>query len=381
MEQGTLHRSNSCTLRQPRPRGLILCYNSFVILATGLLLVLSNGVVVDEFSAHVRQQKDSAKSADKRQHHSLPGIVSQTETTDGPEKHFKSSHTKKDKHGVDPLKLSKRHQRKFDQQKGLLETSFTKSTRYYVDLFEFGANIVNDEYAYIHIFKNGGTTIEVQTGHDHTSIWDPQVQKRKWFTFVRDPIDHFLSGWAECFHRMRVADNYTVTIPENTSVEESYDQRVNEWIDAVTAMARTDIKAACEIHSFPQVNSLLDPHGRIPRQLKIVGDLFELPAILAHIGFDYNPSIESGRNATANPYLQTYFPKRKDWLTYKTKRRLCRFLVMDYFLFDFEMPPACSKGIVKSRKEDIAPTIDTDQIGIHDMGRELTSPGQVPLDE
>ncbi len=373
MEHGNESRSNISIRRakHQRHRGIMICYNIFVILVSGILLFLSNGVVVDEFSAQLRQGKRRSHfiSADtkrtKKVHHKF---VLEPKSRESPAKDLNLSIVSEKSGQSDPLKRSKEHQRKFDTQRQLLEHKFGKTMRYYVDLFEFGANIVNEEYAYIHIFKNGGTTIEVQTGHDHTSIRDPQVQKRKWFTFVRDPIDHFLSGWAECFHRMQFEKNHTVSLPINTTVEESYDLRVNEWIDAVTALARPDIKAACEIHSFPQANSLLDPGGHIPTQLEIVGDLSELPAILAQVRFNYNPTIESGRNSTANSYLQTFFPKRKDWLSYKTKRRLCHFLAMDYFLFDFEMPPACTRRYTKTKKEVVLS--DSDVMGLQNVERE-----------
>ena len=281
-----------------------------------------------------------------------------------------------------PLERSKRQQIKFDRQKGSLEKVFDTPMRYYVDLYEFGANVVNEEWAYLHIFKNGGTTIEVQTGHDHTSIQDPQVQKRKWFTFVRDPIEHFLSGWAECAHRERMdakiqsqTKNLHTPIPSNTTIQGSYDQRVNDWITKVAALARPGIEAACEIHSFPQANALLDPNGHLAPQLQIVADLTELPAVLTNmIGFTYNPNIESGRNASANTYLQTYFPKRKQWLSETTLQRLCAFLEMDYFLFDFEMPTSCRNTFqeMKTNKSTTTTLVSNKKsTSMEDVGREL----------
>lgn len=232
------------------------------------------------------------------------------------------------------LQLSRRQQAKFDSQKGRLMDVFPNKNerRFQTRLDLWGANIINDEYAYIHIFKNGGTTIASQTGRDHTPIQNRQVLSRKWFTFVRDPIEHFLSGWSECGNRYREgrlkklrdeqeqqqSKNTTTTTTTTTTrtnhnkddepipqeLLEDYDTRIRKWLEKVRKMARPGHEFWCQTHSFPQVNSLLGVLGTIPNRLEIVGDLQELPAVLKLlIGFEYNAAIETGRNATADPFF------------------------------------------------------------------------------
>eukprot|EP00977_Amphora_coffeiformis_P017072 scaffold5479_cov199-Amphora_coffeaeformis.AAC.11 len=49
---------------------------------------------------------------------------------------------------------------------------------------------VTDTFAYLHIWKSGGSTVASQTGNDqHTE--SALERSPHWFTFVRDPVDHF----------------------------------------------------------------------------------------------------------------------------------------------------------------------------------------------
>lgn len=95
------------------------------------------------------------------------------------------------------------------------------------------------------------------------------------------------------------------------------------------------------MHSYPQVNFMLGQLGMIARQLHIVGDLRELPAILRLIGFEFIEDLPSGRNASANTFLTTYYPRRRDLLTNETLRLLCGYLAVDYYLLDYPKPDAC----------------------------------------
>jgi hypothetical protein len=251
------------------------------------------------------------------------------------------------------LELSRRQQASFDAQRQRLQEVFPRVRRFPARLDRWGANMMTNRYAYIHIFKNGGTTIAAQTGRGHTKIDDPKVQQRQWFTVVRDPIDHFLSGWAECGKeirkgRLKMKGNNPnqpfdprgrEAIPKDLQLD--YDTRIQMWLRRVRAFSREEKGWKCEVHSLPQVNSVLNKQGMIPRNLEIVGDLKELPTVLGLIDFQYDATIETGRNATANVFLQTYYPRRVDLLSKKTIRRLCDFLAIDYFLLDYELPSEC----------------------------------------
>jgi hypothetical protein len=62
------------------------------------------------------------------------------------------------------LDLSIKQQRKFEERKCVLPKYFPEWMRYVPPTHGYGANVLNDDFAYIHIFKNGGTTIAAQTG-------------------------------------------------------------------------------------------------------------------------------------------------------------------------------------------------------------------------
>ncbi len=83
------------------------------------------------------------------------------------------------------------------------------------------AVILNERYAFCHIFKNGGTTVTLQTGHGHIPRFG--IKGRRFLATVRDPIEHFLSGWAECGVRYR-----TKVVPE-----QNLNDRIQIWLKVV----------------------------------------------------------------------------------------------------------------------------------------------------
>lgn len=256
---------------------------------------------------------------------------------------------------------------------------FSQARRFPVHLDQFAANIITRDVVYLHIFKNGGTTIRAQTKQDHISLKRvleelPAAQQAMWFTSVRDPIDHFLSGWAEVGNNLRKARLRQAGLdPENTPFTPServpslllhadYDTRIQQWLQAVqralqvgpqymsrqrgnttTTAAVVKPKWHKEVHSAPQVNFMLNPQGRIWSQLQIVGDLHDLQPLLQTVfEFPWDSSLGSGRNASSNLFLQTYYPRDiLGHLSNETLRQICDFVAMDYYLLDFDLPPAC----------------------------------------
>jgi hypothetical protein len=252
------------------------------------------------------------------------------------------------------LQRSTCQQASFMAKKDNLTLVFPELRRYPVFLARWAANQVTEDYVYLHIFKNGGTTIGKQTSRNHSGIMESTVQERKWFTLVRDPMDHFLSGWAEVGNAKRQAmlrrdhldpqtpfSMSTESVPE--SVLEPYDKRIRSWLRIVQRTVRLEDGGwHREVHSAPQVNFMLNPQGRtIWDSLELVGELSELPAVLDLVGFPYNASKESGRNASANLFLQTYYPRRIDLISNETMRMLCDFLAIDYYLLDYPLPETC----------------------------------------
>jgi hypothetical protein len=245
------------------------------------------------------------------------------------------------------LPLSVLQQASLEAKRLQLRSIFPSPRRFPVNAAEWAANLVTPEYAYLHIYKNGGTTVAAQTQRGHVPL--ARVQKHQWFTFVRDPMDHFLSGWSECGHRSRKDRRKRLGLPPDGPMEANevippnllydYDMRVSVWLTEV--QTKSSKEWHCNMHSFPQVNYMLNRLGMIAPQLQLVGDLRELPGVLRLIGFDFSDEVPSGRNSTADTFLTTYYPRRLDLLSNETLRRLCDYLAIDYYLLDYAKPEAC----------------------------------------
>jgi len=249
--------------------------------------------------------------------------------------------------GTLALRLSSLQQASFESKRLHLPNIFPLARRHSLDTGQWGANQVTKEWAYLHIYKNGGTTVLFQTGRDHVPV--SRVRTKKWFTVVRDPIHHFLSGWSECGDRSRRGRRIKQGLPPTGPLEANetippnllydYDFRVARWLVEVQSQVMTSW--SCHMHCFPQVNYMLNSRNEISPELQIVGDLGELPAMLDFIGFKFREDIPSGRNATADPFLTKFYPRRTDLLSNETVLKLCDFLAIDYYLLEYPLPEAC----------------------------------------
>jgi len=206
------------------------------------------------------------------------------------------------------------------------------------------AIILNEDYAYRHIFKSGGTSVVKQTAaHSHVSQSD--IGNRRLLATVRDPLEHFLSGWAECGSR-----NFKVMM--NLTASDAYDDRVQAWLQYLTTDASEQIRKGgqamkhCRIHSFPQANFLLQSDGEFNTNIDIVGDLGEIPALLEAVGFHYNASISKGRDASKDEIKSRHFPPNKSLLSARTITDICRYVALDYYLFDFDPPATCREELM-----------------------------------
>ena len=172
---------------------------------------------------------------------------------------------------------------------------------------------------------------------EQVSIQSLQSTHKHWFTFVRDPLDHFLSGYSECGFR----SSRNIKVGELPVWNESdYNRRIVEYLDKVQQSSGW---LPCELHSYPQVNSLLNPvNGEFHAQLQAIGDVTEMPTFLERItGFAYNSNKSAGNDATTNPIKVHYFPAHKDLLSNETLQKICRYIALDYYFFDYEPPLAC----------------------------------------
>ncbi|KAL9180754.1 hypothetical protein ACHAXT_011207 [Thalassiosira profunda] len=201
------------------------------------------------------------------------------------------------------------------------------------DLLEHGqvsknccfAIVLNEKYAFRHIYKTGGTAIESQVGH--SQVREDEYGNRLLVAAVRDPIDHFLSGWAECGARDKLL---------KADINGTYDERVFAWLNVARSYTWD---ATCVGHSLPQANFLLLRTKRRRKQGKshfhprvdLVGDMRELPQLLELAGFRYNETIETPNNATTTQE-KSRWQRDKSLLSNRTIDALCKFLALDYYV-------------------------------------------------
>jgi hypothetical protein len=237
------------------------------------------------------------------------------------------------------LHLSLRQQQNFHMNKDLVSEKFGKEMLYSADTNKWHSILLNKQFAYRHIFKNGGTTVEKQA--HSKAVSRSRVGNRTLVAAVRDPLDHFLSGWQECGKRFR-----TYMEGSKTSDEE-YDGRIQQWLNRTKSLARGEksckkiLSCQCAIHSLPQANFLITKATIVDPNVRLVGDLHDLPGLLAVAGFQYDNSKALGRNALSNVVKQKHFPRKEHLIANDTMRSICEFLSLDYFLFDFELPGPC----------------------------------------
>ncbi len=213
-----------------------------------------------------------------------------------------------------------------------------------VHYYKYFAFVLNEDYAFRHIFKSGGSTIEAQTGE--IQVHQSKVGKRHLITTVRDPIDHFLSGWAECGHQQLSAMRRLINL------DAPYDDRIQAWLQFLKEESQKKMNRmmSCGDHSHPQANFLFRSETEFDWDPKyaIIGDLDEMPGLLGMIGFPYNASITIGNMASENEIKNQYFPRDASLLSTRTIQDICRYVALDYYLFDFDPPSQCREELMRN---------------------------------
>ena len=102
---------------------------------------------------------------------------------------------------------------------------------------------------------------------------------------------------------------------------------------------------------FRQANNLLlrkerrrdgsDPSRYFHPKLDLMGDMHELPGLLAVVGFRFDDTIETQNNATMDEGKRSWFPRDKRLLSNRMIDVLCEYLLLDYYLFDFRPLERC----------------------------------------
>mmetsp|Transcript_37269 Transcript_37269/g.90474 ORF Transcript_37269/g.90474 Transcript_37269/m.90474 type:complete len:315 (-) Transcript_37269:209-1153(-) len=198
-----------------------------------------------------------------------------------------------------------------------------------------GNRIGGTKWNYLHIWKSGGTTVSAMTKSTKVKKKFLLEGDSKLFTFVRDPIDHFLSGYAECKLRWK-------------SQKKADDEEVLKYLASAQRNAnetKGKAKLACVTHSFPQANFLLERKGEplIEKKLELVAELKEMPQAFPFMNLTYDPNLVK-RNANADTKKQNFIIHSSD-LKNETLQKLCEFVALDYYLFDYDLPETCKYDI------------------------------------
>lgn len=265
--------------------------------------------------------------------------------------------------------LTSRHHEKFFKLFDFWK-NFTRDERRYAHGVReeiYSAYIINDYYAFLHIFKCGGTSIHAQIfdlniaqglridvkPYAHYAV-DEEIMNRTLITFVRDPVDHFLTGWQECELEAFLKNNQTT----GETLQETYDgiiegRTLNEIIrDSIKSRRLARVIhgrkwkkwIGCNVHSMSQVSFLVDAKNHeIRPNLKLIGDIHDIKPIFKLIGFEWDDSKRPANRAIDNEIKQKYFSVNKTMLTDETMYDICDYIYMDYCFLDFKPPKACEE--------------------------------------
>lgn len=234
------------------------------------------------------------------------------------------------------------HHRKFLARRHDVSTTFDEVVRYQPIVKKYAAIKVSRKFAFLHVWKCGGTTVEVLLDETQLPLSDEQIQRRKWLALVRDPIDRFLSAWAECGVRLYEREINFKGSERYSSLnwlEEDYDFRVRAFLREVKDYLPPE--RSCHTHAFPQTNFMLNTTGEIDDHIRFVGDLSEMRIALQVAGLRLGEGELVVRDASDDLVKAYYFQANRELLSDDTLLELCEFYAMDYFLFDFDPPAVC----------------------------------------
>lgn len=234
------------------------------------------------------------------------------------------------------------HQKKFLARRHQVFEQFDKVDRYQPIVDRYAAVSLTEKFAFLHIWKCGGTTVCQMTPNSQTTLQAPEIQRREWFGLVRDPIDRFLSAWAECGMRHYESQGSHTEMEKHSvlnDLDSEYDFRVRSWLHEVKGFLN---ECTCHTHAVPQGNFMMNPAGLVDEHITFVADLADLRKSLNIAGLNFkDDDIVIGRDASKNDIKTSYYPSDRNLLSEQTILELCEFYAIDYFLFDFEPPTVC----------------------------------------
>lgn len=203
--------------------------------------------------------------------------------------------------------------------------------------------VCNDEWAYIDVVNAVGTTVEQQCHSNKMvkevwiSVHSNVYQTHKLFTFVRDPIKHFISGYNECAARGSFVFK---------AANESLLTRIEVADYPSTAAYATNW---CPHHLAPQIESLLyhgDKHSKPLRfldSIKYIGDKSDLKNFFLAHKLPWNDSKIDGRTSPIKDKLGRAL--RIESLSPTMVLSICDYVKIDFCFLDYEPPLICREMI------------------------------------
>lgn len=142
------------------------------------------------------------------------------------------------------------HQRKFLARKSRISSEFEARVRFQTQPQQYAAVVISPQFAFLHIWKNGGTTIVDLVGGKQSYLSEEWIQNRQWVAFVRDPIDRFLSAWAECGFRQYEGEISLGGFESHSTLnwlDEEYDFRARAFLHEVIDFTFPDLTVSCHM--------------------------------------------------------------------------------------------------------------------------------------
>lgn len=235
-----------------------------------------------------------------------------------------------------------------------------------------GIKTTRKRWAYKHVFKGGGTTAFLQCNSTWLGVDRPRsfletfFAQHEFFTFVRDPVDHFLSGAVECAARRQVP--------------------VQPTDASLTWYLATQQRHGCFQHSIPQVEYLLYNDQQQRQHIKgdvalfldhigFVGDMSVMERFFRARGLSWDDSLVERRHYDGDSKSHqtigvsrktrigdlTRYTDKKDFIGLRSKvsnetlLQICNYVKMDYCIFDYSPPPTC-RPMVESFCQQTCPS-------------------------
>mmetsp|Transcript_33991 Transcript_33991/g.81693 ORF Transcript_33991/g.81693 Transcript_33991/m.81693 type:complete len:451 (+) Transcript_33991:174-1526(+) len=222
----------------------------------------------------------------------------------------------------------------------------------------------SEEWAYMHVLKAGGTTVQRQCNTSSFAVGfeNPVFLTHKLFTFVRDPIDHFIAGFKESASRPG-GSSYQ---PTNESISRYLERR----------LSNSNFQ-----HSIPQIEFLIyhpppprrnnnnrnlpimsrrrrpttttrpppddddDDDMLLPdtsperylKRIKFVGEMKDMEKFMKHQQLPWNETLVEKRHYET----KRRFDGLRNKLSMDVVEKICEYKMIDYCFFDFNPPDVC----------------------------------------